>query len=68
MHIPSQAFAFGMHAPRHSFIPAGHAGWQARPSQVTVPPVGVMQGMHDALSFGPQLATILLSTHLPPHT
>ena len=66
---PLQAFAVGMQPPRHSFIPAGHVGWHARPSQVTVPPlVGTWQGMHDASSLGPQVATALLSTHLPPHT
>jgi hypothetical protein len=69
MHTPLHAFAVAMHAPRHSFIPVGHAGWHARPSQVTVPPpVGAWQGMQDASSLGPHVATALLSTHLPPHT
>jgi hypothetical protein len=35
-----QAFALGMQAPAHSFIPEGQAGIQVVPSQVTVPPVG----------------------------
>lgn len=68
MHIPSHAFAFGMHVPRHSLVPEGHAGWHARPSHVTVPPVGIWQAVHEASSLGPQVATALLSTHLPPHT
>jgi hypothetical protein len=35
------------------------------PSQLTVPPVGAVQAMPQALA--PQLATSLLLTHLPPH-
>jgi hypothetical protein len=64
---PLHAFALGMHAPEHSCIPLGHAGWQASPSQVTVPPVGAVQGAHDESSTGPHVATALLSTHLPAH-
>lgn len=42
MHMPLHAFAFGMHPPRHSLLPVGQVGTQARPSQVTMPPpVGV---------------------------
>jgi hypothetical protein len=35
-----QAFALGMQAPEHSFMPDGQVGMQVVPSQVTVPPVG----------------------------
>lgn len=38
---PMHAMAFAMHAPLHSLLPSGHAGTQARPSQVTLPPLGV---------------------------
>jgi hypothetical protein len=68
MHIPSQALAFGIHTPAHTFIPVGHAVTQARPLQVTDPPVGIWQAMHDALSLGPQVATALLSTQVLPQT
>jgi hypothetical protein len=54
-----------MQAPLHSFIPLGHAGAHARPSQVTEPPVGTWHAVHDV---GPQVATAWLLTHLPPHT
>jgi hypothetical protein len=37
---------------------------QLMPSQLTVPPVGAVQAMPQALA--PQLATSLLLTHLPP--
>ena len=37
---PMQAIASSMQAPWHSFLPPGHAGMQATPSQVTVPAVG----------------------------
>lgn len=57
----------GIHAPAHTFVPLGHAGWHARPSQVAVPPIGTSQGIQEVLSFGPHVATALLSTHLPPH-
>ena len=68
-HTPLQAIAFAMHAPLQTLLPVGHAGRQARPSHVTVPPpVGAWQAVHDVLSFGPQVAMALLSTHLPPHT
>jgi len=64
---PSQAFVFGMHAPAHNFMLLGQAGTHASPSHVTVPPpVGAVHAVHDVLSFGPQVATALLSTHLPP--
>lgn len=67
--VPLHALAFGMHAPAHSLLPVGQAGTHARPSQVTdPPPVGAWQAVHDVLSLGPQVATALLSTHLPPHT
>ncbi len=68
MHIPLQALAFGIHTLAHSFIPVGHAFTQANPLQVTEPPDGIWQAMHDALSLGPQVATALLSTQLLPQT
>lgn len=65
---PLQALPLGMQAPAHSLAP-GQAGTQASPSQLTVPPpVGAWHGEHEVESFGPQVATALLSTHLPPHT
>jgi hypothetical protein len=67
-HMPLQALVLGMQAPAHTFEPEGQAGMHASPSQVTVPPpVGAWQGEHDVRSLGPQVATALLSTHLPPH-
>jgi len=64
---PLQAFAVGMQAPAHSLVVLVQAGTHASPSQVTVPPVGAWHGVHDVVSFGPQVATALLLTHLPPH-
>jgi hypothetical protein len=67
-HIPMHALALGMHVPAHS-LPPGHVGTQAKPSHVTVPPPeGAVQAEQDVRSLGPQVATSLLSTHLPPHT
>ena len=63
---PLQALAPGIHALTHSLVGAGQAGTQASPSQVTEPPVGAWQAEHDSESFGPQVASALLSTHLPP--
>lgn len=54
-----------MQAPLHSFMPLGQAATQARPLQVTVPPLGAWQGVHDVLSVGPQVATAPLLTHFP---
>jgi hypothetical protein len=64
---PLQAFALAMHAPAHSLVVLVHAGTQASPSQVTVPPVGVWHAVHDVESFGPQVATALFDTHFPLH-
>ena len=64
---PLQAFAVGMHAPAHSLVVLVQAGTQASPSQVTVPPVGAWHAVQDVASFGPQVATALFETHLPPH-
>lgn len=63
---PLQAFAVGMQAPAHSLVVLVQAGTHASPSQVTVPPVGAWHAVHDVVSFGPQVATALLLTHLPP--
>jgi hypothetical protein len=60
--VPSHAAVLAMHAPAQSFIPAGHAGTQAVPSQVTVPPIGSWQLMHDVV---PQLPTSRLLTQRP---
>lgn len=56
-----------MHAPAHSLVVLVQAGTQASPSQVTVPPVGTWHGVQDVESLGPQVATALFETHLPPH-
>jgi hypothetical protein len=61
--VPLHGLVAGMHAPRHSWLPPGQAGTHAVPSQLTVPPVGPWQGVHDVV---PQLATAVLSTHWPP--
>ena len=67
-HMPLHAMVLAMQAPLHSFAP-GQAGTQASPSHDTVPPpLGAVHGEHDVLSFGPQVATALLSTHLPEQT
>lgn len=68
-HIPLQAIVGAIQAPLHSLL-LPQSGTQASPSQVTVPPVpvGAWQAVHEVLSVGPQVATALLSTHLPPHT
>jgi hypothetical protein len=39
-HTPEHGAALSMQVPAHSFIPAGHAGTQLAPSQLTVPPTG----------------------------
>ena len=62
--LPLQALALGMHAPRHSFIPPGHAGTHAIPSQLTVPSVGAAQAWQDVV---PQLAISVLLTQRLPH-
>jgi hypothetical protein len=51
-----------MHAPEHSLVVLVHAGWQASPLQLTVPPVGTWHAEHEV---GPQFAVDVLSTHLP---
>lgn len=62
-HCPEQAAAMSMQPPRHSFIPMGHVGTHAAPSQLTMPPpVGVWHAEHDVL---PQLATSVFFTHRP---
>jgi hypothetical protein len=53
-----------MQVPAHSFMLVGQAGLHCVPSQVTEPPVGCTQALHDEV---PQLPTSLLLTHLPPH-
>lgn len=68
-HVPLHAIALGMHAPLQSLLVEGQDDPQARPSQDAVPPpLGAWQAVHDVLSFGPQVARALLSTHLPPQT
>lgn len=65
-HIPLHAIAVGMQAPLHSLVPAvGHDATQPRPSQVTVPPVGIWQASH---AMGPQVARSLLLTQRWPQT
>lgn len=68
-HVPLHAIELGMHAPLQSLLVVGQDDPQARPSHDAVPPpVGAWQAVHDVLSFGPQVARALLSTHLPPQT
>ena len=64
---PLHATFAAMHAPAHSFgLVLGQAGTQVSPSQVTVPPpVGAVHALQDVLLVGPQVASALLSTHLP---
>lgn len=62
---PPQTVAIGMHAPAHSFVPAGQARTQSAPSQDTVPPVGVVHAEHEV---EPQLSTSRLLTQRPPQT
>jgi hypothetical protein len=40
-HMPEHAAVAAMHAPAHSFMPAGQAGTHMVPSQVTDPPLGI---------------------------
>ncbi len=61
---PLQAALLAMQVPAHSFMPDGQAGTHCVPSQVTEPPVGCTQAVHDVV---PQLPTSLLLTHLLPH-
>ena len=63
-HCPEHAAAMAMHAPAHSFMPAGQAGTHAVPSHVTVPPpVGASQATHEV---APQLPMAMLLTQRPP--
>jgi hypothetical protein len=66
-HMPLQAFEVGMQLPAQSLVVLVHAGTQASPSQVTLPPPGATHAEHDVPSLGPQVATAMLSTHLPLH-
>lgn len=66
-HTPLHAFEVGMQLPAHSLVVLVHAVTQASPSQVTLPPPGATHAEHDVPSLGPQVATALLSTHLPLH-
>jgi hypothetical protein len=61
LQVPEQDAPVSMHSPAHSFLPLGQVPPQLVPSQVAVPPVGTGQGTHAV----PQVATSLLSTHLP---
>ncbi len=47
-HMPVQAALFAMQLPAHSFCPVGHVAPQVVPSQVAVPPVGAVHGVHAA--------------------
>jgi hypothetical protein len=60
---PEQAAAWAMQVPAHSFIPDGHAGKHAVPSQVTLPPAGSVHAAHDV---APQLPTSWLLTQRLP--
>lgn len=64
MQTPEHAAAMSMQAPAHGFMPDGQAGTHAVPSQVTVPPVGFWQVVHDVV---PQLPTSMLLTQRPLH-
>ncbi len=46
---------------RTAWSSLGQADTHESPSQVTLPPVGVWHAVHDVLSFGPHVATALLS-------
>jgi hypothetical protein len=63
-HTPVHEAVPSMHAPAQSFAPGWQLGTHAAPSQVTEPPVGFWQALHELV---PQLPTSLLLTHLPPH-
>jgi hypothetical protein len=57
------AWFVGMQAPAQSFWLAGQVPPQAVPSQVAVPPVGTVQGVHEA----PQVSTAAFETQAPLH-
>ena len=59
----SQAMASGIQAIRHGFCPEGQLMPHLMPSQVAVPPGTSGQAVQPA----PQLATEVLSMHLPGH-
>ena len=58
------ASPLGMQTPAHSFMFAGQVGTHAVPLQVTPPPVGAWQGVHEEV---PQLATSVFNTQPPGH-
>lgn len=60
-HWPLQAWLLLMHWPLQIFWPLGQAGTQLTPSQLTDPPDGDWQALHEL----PQVATALFCTHLP---
>jgi len=57
-----QEATVAMHAPKHSFWPDGQVPPHDVPSQVEVPPVGVVHGTQDV----PQVATSVLIAHIDP--
>jgi hypothetical protein len=61
---PAQAALASMHAPAQLCFPVGQLGTQAVPSQVTAPPAGSWQAVHEV---APQLPTFVLFTQRPPH-
>jgi hypothetical protein len=62
-HTPWHDVLLPMQAPAQILVPDGQAGTHDVPSQVTDPPVGLTQFVHDVV---PQLPTSVLRTHLPP--
>lgn len=62
-HTPMQAIASGIQLPKHCFWPAGHVPPHTPAVQTAVPPVGAVHGSQDV----PQLAMLVLLTHLPAH-
>jgi hypothetical protein len=63
-HMSLQAAVLSMQAPLHGFFPVGQAGTQATPLQLTLPPVGAWQAVHDVC---PHVAGSLLLTQRLPH-
>jgi hypothetical protein len=61
-HWPLQAWLLSMQAPLHSLVFPEQEGMQFTPSQLTLPPDGAWQALHEV----PQVATALLATHFPP--
>jgi hypothetical protein len=62
-HLPSQARLFWMHAPAHSFVPAGQELPHIFPSHVAEPPIGAAQAEHDV----PHVAMSLSLEQASPH-